>query len=61
MRRVRVAPELSEGDVVQVVNVRLAHAIVREENIRLIDKQRGEQVPETMRGARDCRTCVFLL
>ena len=45
--RVRVAPDLFEGDVVQVVDVPLAHAVMRKENVWLLDQDCLKRVPET--------------
>ena len=45
--RVRVAPDLSEGDVVQVVDVPLAHAVMRKENVGLLDQDCRKRVPVT--------------
>ena len=44
--RVRVAPDLCKGNVVQVVDVPLAHAVMRKENVWLLCQHCRERVPE---------------
>ena len=47
MWRIGVAPDLREGDVVQEVDVPLAHAVMRKENVRLLNEHCRKRVPET--------------